>query len=38
MHTERLSAVFSAILVCAVASVPILVATGTAPHWFWIFF
>lgn len=35
---DKLAAVFPAILVCAVASVPILVATGTAPRWFWIFF
>jgi hypothetical protein len=38
MTSETLSAVGSAILLCAVASIPILVMTGNAPHWFWILF
>jgi hypothetical protein len=38
MGSERLSAVVSAVLVCGVASIPILVVTGVAPHWFWILF
>jgi hypothetical protein len=38
MTSETLSAVVSAILLCAVASIPILVMTGNAPHWFWILF
>jgi hypothetical protein len=35
---DRLGQLMSAVLVIGVASVPILVATGVAPHWFWVFF
>jgi hypothetical protein len=35
---ERVGQLMSAVIVLGVASVPILVATGVAPHWFWIFF
>jgi hypothetical protein len=35
---ETLASVFAGLVVLAVASVPVLVATGLAPHWAWIFF
>jgi hypothetical protein len=35
---ERVGRLFPPLIVLAVASVPVLVATGAAPHWFWIFF
>jgi hypothetical protein len=35
---DRLGTLFAAVIVMGVAAVPILVATGVAPHWFWILF
>lgn len=35
---ETLGHWFAGLIVFAVAAVPILVATGVTPHWFWIFF
>lgn len=34
----RLGKVLTPLLLAGVCSVPLLVATGVAPHWFWIFF